>query len=126
MLMDHHHLSNITKLKKKNSLDGTKVQQPEWFFFVVDFLPNGNIKNEKKRVHFVVNTRFLKIKSTKISRILLLEKLLSYFDTTFSFGVTFGPTHSRISASLCILGYRSSFTVSRLKIPSFLGIAIGT
>jgi hypothetical protein len=50
--MDRHHSSNITKLKKKKfkSLDGTKVQQAEWlFFFVVDFLQNGNIKNEKKK-----------------------------------------------------------------------------
>jgi hypothetical protein len=29
-------------------LDGTKVQQAKWLFFVVDFLQNGNIKNEKK------------------------------------------------------------------------------
>jgi hypothetical protein len=43
--LEQHHKIEKNKIK---SLDGTKVQQAKWLFFVMDFLQIGNIKNKNK------------------------------------------------------------------------------
>lgn len=97
------------------------------YFFEVDFLQNGNIGNEKKKGTFCHKYMIFENKIYQNFKNSFVGNFLSHFNTTLSFGATFGQFLKGLNQcwhvlgfhQVQVLGYRSSFKVSRLKFSKF-------